>query len=70
MVKLELLGDVLNTKPKELDGLENIIVVDRVPQVGPDRLEKLKTVIHKLFSKAGDIVKDHYALDDKGITQG
>ncbi|KAI1301392.1 Eukaryotic translation initiation factor 3 subunit B [Halotydeus destructor] len=66
----ELLEDILRTKPKEFDGLENVIVVDRVPQVGPDRLEKLKTVITKLFSKVGDIVGENYPLDSAGLTQG
>lgn len=66
----ELLGDILNTKPSESDGLENIVVVDRIPQVGPDKIDKLKSVVNKLFSKAGDIVKEHYPLDENGHTLG
>lgn len=46
------------------------MVVDRIPQVGPDRIEKLRAVLTKLFSKAGEIVKEHYPLDDKGHTLG
>ena len=67
---IDLLGDLLNTEPRELDGLENVIVVDRIPQIGPDRFEKLKSVLTKLFSKAGEIVTDHYPLDEKGNTAG
>lgn len=70
MTTVELLGDLLHTAPKEMDGLENVIVVDRIPQIGPDRFEKLKTVLSKLFSKAGEIVTDHYPLDEKGNTAG
>ncbi|KAF7265760.1 hypothetical protein GWI33_020840 [Rhynchophorus ferrugineus] len=43
----ELLGDLLLQKPKETDGYDTVIVVDGVPQVGPDRLEKLKNKVTK-----------------------
>jgi translation initiation factor 3 subunit B len=46
-----------------------VIVVDNVPQVGPDRLEKLKNVIHKIFSKFGKIINDYYPEED-GKTKG
>ena len=65
-----MLGDLLLTEPRESDGLENVVVVDRVPQVGPDRIDKLRAVLSKLFAKAGDIVNEHYPLDDKGHTLG
>lgn len=67
---IELLGDILKSKPKEFDGLENIIVVDRIPQVGPERFDKLKQVLTKLFSKAGEIVSDNYPKDENGNTAG
>jgi translation initiation factor 3 subunit B len=66
----ELLGDLLHTEPRESDGLENVIVVDKIPQVGSDRIEKLRAVLTKLFSKAGEIVKEHYPLDENGHTLG
>ncbi|KAK2493774.1 hypothetical protein MC885_019640 [Smutsia gigantea] len=63
-------------RPQEADGIDSVIVVDNVPQVGPDHLKKLKNVIHKIFSKyifleyaspahASDAVKnaDGYKLD-------
>ncbi|KAK4874864.1 hypothetical protein RN001_014224 [Aquatica leii] len=66
----ELLGDVLRQKPKETDGVESVIVVDGVPQVGQDRLEKLQSVINKIFSKFGNIVNTHYPMNEKGQTKG
>jgi translation initiation factor 3 subunit B len=66
----ELLGDLLKQKPRETDGVESVIVVDGVPQVGPDRLEKLITVINKIFSKFGTIVSDYYPKNENGQTKG
>ena len=66
---LELLGDLLKRKPKETDGIESVIVVDNVPQVGPERVEKLQNVIRKIFSKFGKIHNEHYPEED-GKTKG
>ncbi|KAF5284392.1 hypothetical protein FQA39_LY17067 [Lamprigera yunnana] len=66
----ELLGDILKQKPKETDGVESVVVVDGVPTVGPDRLEKLQSVINKIFSKFGNIVNVHYPTNEKGHTKG
>ncbi|XP_058950716.2 eukaryotic translation initiation factor 3 subunit B-like [Pocillopora verrucosa] len=66
----ELLGDILAEKPKEVQGTDCIIVVDNVPTIPPDRLEKLKNVIRKVFSKFGKIITEHYPLDDNGMTKG
>ncbi|XP_071954537.1 eukaryotic translation initiation factor 3 subunit B-like [Antedon mediterranea] len=65
----ELLADLLKDKPKEADGIDSVVVIDNVPSVGPERLEKLKNVINKIFSKFGQIVSDHYPLDN-GKTMG
>lgn len=65
----ELLGDILQERPQEADGIDSVIVVDNVPQVGPDRLEKLKNVIHKIFSKFGKITNEYYPEAD-GQTKG
>lgn len=59
----ELLEDILKKEPKEADGCESVIVVDNVPVVGEERLEKLKSVISKIFSKFGTIQSDHYPQD-------
>lgn len=40
--------------------MENVIVVDGLPQVGPDRLPKLQTVINKIFGKFGTITNSFY----------
>ena len=66
----ELLGDILGEKPKETTGTDRIIVVDNVPTISPDRLEKLKNVIRKVFSKFGKIVTEHYPQDENGQTKG
>lgn len=65
----ELLEDILQERPQEADGIDSVIVVDNVPQVGPDRLEKLKNVINKIFSKFGKIANEHYPEAD-GQTKG
>lgn len=64
------MGDILKLKPKETDGVESVIVVDGVPQVGPNRIEKLKTVINKIFVKFGNIVNEYYPVNAEGHTKG
>ncbi|KAK6301228.1 hypothetical protein J4Q44_G00293260 [Coregonus suidteri] len=68
----ELLGDLLREKPQEADGIDSVVVVDNVPQVGPERLEKLKNVIHKIFSKFGKITNEFYPTVEgpEGLTKG
>ena len=67
---LELLGDILKDTPVQDTSLSNIIVVDNAPKVGPDRLERLKSVLNKIFTKFGTIVTEYYPIDDKGIFKG
>ena len=69
LFSLELLDDILREKPQEADGIDSVVVVDNVPQVGPERLEKLKNVIHKIFSKFGKITTEFYPEAD-GLTKG
>merc|ERR1719412_2714465 len=66
----ELLGDLLRQKPKETDGVESVIVVDGVPVVGGDRVEKLKNVIRKIYGKFGKLVNEHYPMNEDGTTKG
>ncbi|KAK9888250.1 hypothetical protein WA026_000514 [Henosepilachna vigintioctopunctata] len=66
----ELLADLLKQRPKETDGVESVIVVDGVPQIGPERLEKLKSVINKTFAKMGNIVNEYYPVNEQGHTKG
>ncbi|XP_042294217.1 eukaryotic translation initiation factor 3 subunit B isoform X2 [Sceloporus undulatus] len=65
----ELLEDILQERPQEADGIDSVIVVDNIPQVGPDRLEKLKNVIHKIFSKFGTITNE-FCPEADGQTKG
>jgi translation initiation factor 3 subunit B len=57
-------------KPKESDGVENVIVIDGIPEVGDERLEKLKGVIRKLFGKFGNVVSDQFPLREDGVSKG
>uniref|UniRef100_UPI00358FACB8 eukaryotic translation initiation factor 3 subunit B-like n=1 Tax=Myxine glutinosa TaxID=7769 RepID=UPI00358FACB8 len=65
----ELLGDILEECPQEADGIDSVVVVDNVPQVGPDRLDKLRNVIRKIFSKFGEVVSEFFP-DADGKTKG
>ncbi|XP_069124801.1 eukaryotic translation initiation factor 3 subunit B-like [Argopecten irradians] len=60
----EVLVDLMRSKPKETDGIDSVIVVDNVPQVGVERQEKLKNVISKLFTKFGKIVTEFYPMEN------
>ena len=67
----ELLADILKTRPKETDGVDNVIIVDGCPSgIGPERCEKLKGVIRKIYQKYGKIVTEHYPVNEKGETKG
>ncbi|XP_074598834.1 eukaryotic translation initiation factor 3 subunit b [Brevipalpus obovatus] len=67
----DLLPDLMLIKPVEHQSLDNVIVVDNIPQVGPDKVDRLKSVVTKLFAKQGKIVdQPFYALDAKGNTKG
>lgn len=46
-----LMPDLLRQRPKESDGVDNVVIVDGIPCVGAERLEKLKSVLRKIFSK-------------------
>lgn len=60
----------MKQKPSETDGVESVIVVDGVPQVEPERLEKLQSVISKVLGKFGTIVNQHYPKNENGYTKG
>ena len=59
----------MREKPLEADGIDSVVVVDNVPQVGPERLEKLKNVVNKIFSKFGKITNEFWPMDN-GMTKG
>lgn len=65
----ELVADVLKERPTEYDGFDSVIVVDNVPKVGPERLEKLQNVVRKIFQNFGKIRTEHYPMND-GKTSG
>ena len=65
----ELLADLLKKQPKETDGIDSVVVVDNVPKVGSERMEKLQNVLRKIFGKFGKIQTEHMPMDD-GKTKG
>ena len=66
----ELMPDLIRQRPKESDGVDSVIIVDGIPVVGAERLEKLKGVIRKIYQKYGKITTEHYPLSEKGETKG
>ena len=46
-----LMPDLLRQKPKESDGMDSVIVVDGIPSVSAERLDKLKNVVRKIYGK-------------------
>ncbi len=69
-VNVDLIGDLIRQRPKETDGVESIVVIDGVPQVGTERIEKLQNVLRKLFQKFGKITNEYYPLNADGSTKG
>ena len=53
----------------EQEGTDSIMVIDNVPQVNEDRLEKLKKVIMKNISTYGEIIQIYYPKEN-GKTKG
>jgi len=66
----ELMPEIMKMQPKESDGVDSVIVIDNVPQVEGARVEKLKNVIRKIYSKFGKLMNEHYPVDDEGKTKG
>ena len=46
-----LMEDLLAIKPKESDGMDSVVVVDGIPGVASERLDKLKGVVRKIYGK-------------------
>jgi len=66
----ELMPDIMRQRPKESDGVDSVIIVDGVPKVGSDRVDKLKNVIRKIYGKFGKLINEHYPVDENGATKG
>lgn len=62
----DLVGDIIKQRPRMYDGLSASIIIDGLPKVGPEKFEKLKTVILKLLSKYGNPVRIEYPQDSNG----
>lgn len=57
-------------RPQEHESLNNIIAVDNLPKIDQGKLEKLKAVITKIYSKFGVSRSEYYPLDEEGKTKG
>ena len=66
----DLLPELMKQKPSETDGVESVVVIDNIPVVEPKRLEKLQSVIEKIYGKYGQIVNKFYPQDENGNTKG
>ena len=66
----ELLADILENRPVEESSFESVVVVDNAPQVGPDRIEKLKGVLKKVFGRFGTIQTEFFPMDEKNVFKG
>lgn len=51
-------------------GVENVVIIDNIPKIPPARLEKLNSIVRKLFSGCGTIVNVEYPTDEEGNTKG
>ncbi len=67
---LVLCPEIVAERPQEHEGLNNVIVVDNLPKVDQVKLEKLKAVISKVYSKFGVCRNEYYPLDEEGKTKG
>lgn len=60
----------MSQRPVEDTSFDNVIVVDNAPQVGPDRLDKLKGVLKKVFGRFGTILTEYYPIDETNTFKG
>ncbi|XP_075263458.1 eukaryotic translation initiation factor 3 subunit B-like [Convolutriloba macropyga] len=66
----ELLQEFYARKPTERDLHENVIIVDNVPQVPPEKLEKLKNYAGKTFKAYGDVLDIFFPQGENNMTKG
>jgi len=45
--------------------VERVVIVDNIPIVDPDKLEKLQSVINKVLGKFGKIVNQYYPTNEE-----
>ncbi|RDD37506.1 Eukaryotic translation initiation factor 3 subunit B [Trichoplax sp. H2] len=52
------------------DDLSSLLVVDNVPEVGQEKLEKLKNVITRIFGRFGNVTSNYFPQGSNGKTKG
>jgi len=66
----ELLGDFLESRPTLDKGHDGVVVVDGIPQVGQEKIQKLRKAIDGIFKKFGDLHDQYYPTAEDGKTKG
>ncbi|KAL5994877.1 Eukaryotic translation initiation factor 3 subunit B [Asimina triloba] len=62
--------ELLQEEPLEFEaGLQNVIVVDNLPVVAPEKFEKLEGVVRKIYSQIGTIKEDGFWMPVNEETQ-
>jgi len=65
-----LLKDLLADRPTIETGYDCVIVVDNAPKVGPERMEKLKNILNKIFARFGKIEHQYFPVDENNLFKG
>jgi len=67
----ELLRDILAQKPKESDVSQSVIILDGLPEVGTEKVEKLKNHLKKILKNNKlEINSDSFPVGSNGKTKG
>lgn len=66
----EIIPDLLEKKPRESFGIDNVIVIDGIPVVQIEKINKLKEAIRKIYSKIGPVINEHYPVTKENKTKG
>ena len=56
--------------PRKHENLNNVVIVDNLPKVDPDKLTKLKGVVERIYNRYGAFRRDYYPKDQDGHTKG
>jgi len=67
----DLLPDILSQKPKESDVSQCVVIVDGLPEVGTEKVDKLRNHVKKLFKDCGGgVLTESFPVGSNGKTRG
>jgi len=67
----ELVPDILSQKPKDSDVSQAVVIVDGLPEVGIEKLDKLQNHIKKLFKDCqGGVISANFPVNANNKTKG